>query len=67
MCLVKKDISNMVENLRFYSVAGGGFLVSLTTLNTMLKFALLFVSVVYTTYKIARMIREDFKKDKNNE
>lgn len=67
MPFIVLDMDKIIEDLRFYFVAGSGFAVTFANINTVLKFALLVLSIIYTAYKVFRMIREDIRQQAERE
>jgi len=50
-----------LDTIKIYSLNALAFLSTLTTLDALLKLALLVVSIVYTTVKIFAVIKNDLK------
>lgn len=50
-----------LDAIKIYSLNALAFLSTLTTIDTILKIALLVVSIIYTTVKILAVIKNDLK------
>lgn len=59
---VNKNMGKIFEDIKFYFISGGAFAFSFAAINDLFKFILLLVSIIYTGYKLFRMVKEDIEK-----
>lgn len=59
------QMDQLTETIKFYTASAFGIALSFSTIDIILKFTLLLVTICYTAYKLFRMVKEDIDKRAN--